>query len=162
MTPAEFQTKILLPSLSSIPSAIVSDKATLMLLAIAGQESGWTDRIQQPNGPARGFWQSEQGGMLKGVIGGPFAPVLDNFLALYSIPTDIDLMFQALAWHDPLACLVARLGLLMDPSPLPSIGDVDDAWSTYQNNWRPGAPSRTRWGVVYPQALAAMKLTPIV
>lgn len=160
MTPAEFNVTILTPSMVNFPAVLISQKASLLLLAIAGQEAGWTDRIQQPNGPARGFWQSEKGGMLKGVIGGPYAPVLDKFLSIYSLPADPNLLFEALAWHDPLSCFVARLGLFMDPSSLPAVGNEDDAWACYEKNWQPGKPSRSRWSAVYPQSLAAIGLTP--
>jgi hypothetical protein len=66
-------------------------------------------------------------------------------------------VFEAIAWHDPLAYVLARLTLRMDPHPLPVIGDIENAWQTYLRIWRPGSPSRDRWSVVYPQTVAVMR-----
>lgn len=159
MTAAQFYKLILAPAamtMSSIQVTLDSPKARCMLLAIAGQESGWTDRVQVPGGEARGFWQCEQTGALAGVSFGAQFPTLVKVCGLYSIPTSLTSMFEALAWNDQLAYAVARLALWMDPQALPAIGDIDSAWETYLRVWRPGKPSRERWNSIYPQAVAVL------
>lgn len=163
MTAAQFYALILDPAatmLSHVNPKLDTPAARLQLLATAGQETSWSERVQIPGGQARGFWQCEQGGALTGVVNGPVVATLAAVCDLYAAPTDIPTLFEAIAWHDPIAYTVARLALWMDPAPLPAIGNIDAAWDCYIKNWRPGAPSRDRWNVVYPQALAVIKPAP--
>jgi len=146
----------------------VSDRARVMVLAIAGQESRWEDRRQigcytpgkyQTVG-ARGYWQFEG---QYGSVGGLFQSTrgeLSAVCAALDIPFDIPDVYEAIAWNDTLACAMARLLLWVDPQVLPSWGDEDTAYGYYLRGWRPGAPSRERWSTVYPQALALVKGTP--
>lgn len=159
MTPSAFYSEIMAPAarmLANLSPYLDSPQARCIMLAIAGQESAWDERRQVPGGEARGFWQCEADGMLSGVMFGPQRAVLTNVCKLYSVPTDPDSLFEALAWNDPLAYTVARLGLWMDRPPLPAIGGQDVAYQTYLRVWRPGKPSADRWKVVYLQAVAAV------
>lgn len=157
MTPGAFYAAVLAPAATLLRSISVSfdtPEARLMMLAIAGQESGWTDRIQVPGGQARGFWQCEEGGAVHAVM---VSDTLHRFLGEVGNALSIDVsasstVFEAIAWNDTLAYTVARLALWADPHPLPVAGDIDGAWATYLRTWRPGKPSRDRWSLVYPQA----------
>lgn len=131
-------------------------EATVMMAAIAGQETSWSARIQVPNGQARGFWQCEQRGAVFNVItNGWAAPRLKSWCLQRAIAPGLDTLFEAIAWNDNLAYAVARLNLALDPSELPDVGDIDGAWSCYVRVWRPGKPSRDRWSLVYPAVVAA-------
>src|SRR5690606_35531315 len=55
------------PAYALLPSRMDSDRATVMLLAIGLQESRFEHR-RQIKGPARGFWQFERGGGVRGVM----------------------------------------------------------------------------------------------
>jgi len=72
---AEVIAKIINPGLAMLPLAMDSPRARLLLIAIGRQESKFKDRAQVLNGggkgPARGFWQFEQGGGVKGVMTHP-------------------------------------------------------------------------------------------
>jgi hypothetical protein len=152
MIASRFFTRVLQPAaveLSRIQATLDSPRAQGMLMAIAGQESGWTDRVQVPGGQARGFWQFERSGALHGVMSGPHAHWISDICYEYDIPSDQATVYEAIAWQDPLAYAVARLTLWMDPAPLPLIGDIDGAWATYLRVWKPGKPDRTRWNVIY-------------
>lgn len=145
----------------------VSDKATVLVLAIAGQESGWKHRRQLGIGQyhpqsvgARGYWQFES------TWGGPVAlndvmlstsKQLAAICAYLEIPTDELTLYEAIAWNDTLACAAARLLLWADPNPLPELGDKQGSWNYYLRNWRPGAPHPEAWGANYDAAVAAMK-----
>ena len=132
------------------------DRAKVLLLAIAGQESAWTERVQSGNGPAHGFWQFERAGGVRGVLRMAVAKAV---CARAGIPANETNVWRTMATPsgDNLAVAFARLLLWSDPKPLPAIGDEQAAYDYYVRNWRPGKPSRERWSVVYPQAVAAVK-----
>lgn len=150
----QFYTQILVPSaltLAATAPVLDSLNARCQLLTIAGQETGWSERVQIPGGQARGWWQTEKDGMLSGVLNGKYVQTLAAVCDDLGIPTALDTLFEAIAWNDMLAYMVARLGLFMDPYPLPAIGDVDAAYANYIRVWRPGKPDRARWDTLYPQ-----------
>jgi hypothetical protein len=129
-----------------------SDAARILVTTIAGQESRWHDR-RQIGGPARSYWQFEQGGGVAGLfLATPRQ--LSTVCASQDILYDLGVVFEAMAWNDPLACAMARLLLWTDPAPLPAVGDKDAAWAYYIANWRPGAPHRASWDGLYDQSSA--------
>ena len=139
-------------------AGIVTPQLRILLLAIAGQESGWTDRLQNDDedGPAKGWWQFERGGGVRGVLNHPHTALrADRVLVALEIPSGEDLVHQAIAWNDNLAVAFARLLLWADPQPLPEIGERDAAWGCYLTNWKPGLPGPDRWPANYEAALAA-------
>ncbi len=167
MKPAVFLEQIVDPALlwlAPIASIPVTPPGRLLTLVIAGQEGdSWTARRQygcftpgefQQIG-ARGYWQFER-------LGG-VAQLLWRFdvaavCAALDVPHDIDDVYEALAWNDTLACSLARILLWQDPARLPVVGDEEGGWQYYLRNWRPGAPDRARWHLIYPQAIAALAI----
>ncbi len=155
--PSAFLREIVDPALSTLsilagtPS---DDRARVIVLAIAGQESAWKDRRQR-GGPARSFWQFEKGGGVAQL----FKHTPDQLRAVcaaLSIPFDQTTVFEAMAWNDDLAGAMARLLLWTDSRPLPQVGDEAGAWNYYLDNWRPGAPHPEAWPGNYGKALAAI------
>ena len=154
MTPAEFSARILAPAAAAFPFHDAPASRAL-LLAIAGQESGWTDRLQEPTPFARGFWQMERGGGVLGVMEHPASrEIIATFCESLEIPPDLDPVYEAIAWNDTLAYAFARLLLWTDPAPLPAAGDVAGSLAVYRRLWRPGRPDDTRWTTRYAEALA--------
>lgn len=164
MTPAQFNTDILIPSLArALPVIEIPDSAAAsrLLLAIAGQESGHQWRYQlKPGGPsatgaypARGFWQFERSGGVAGVLKHPASTAKARALcdACHVYPDDDD-VWRALEGHDTLATGFARLLLWTDPRPLPTTEQA--AWEYYLNNWRPGRPHPDKWAGHWNSALA--------
>lgn len=143
--------------LLGLPRSPVADQ---MLLAIAGQESGWTHRVQT-NGPARGFWQFEQGttasrGGVSGVL--MHRAVSARVRALcagLALPTDVVALYENVAVNDTLAVGVARLLLYTDPKPLPTARA--EGWAYYLRTWRPGRPRAESWEACWNAAAAALK-----
>ncbi len=131
-------------------------EARLMLLAIGLQESRFMHR-RQIGGPARGFWQFEQGGGVAGVLNHVAskkkARALCDARDVVPLPADV---YYRLEHDDVLAAGFARLLLLTDAKPLPQIGDVQGAWAYYVRNWRPGKPHPDAWPGLYKQAQAAL------
>jgi hypothetical protein len=159
MTPIAFREIILDPGLALLATATsthLDDRAArVLLLAIAGQESGWESR-RQIGGPARGFWQFERGGAVRGVLNHPVSThPAAKLCAALAIPADEATVYEALAWSDHLAVGLARLLLLTDPAPLPGIGDEAGGWACYVRNWRPGKPHPDVWPLRHQAAVAA-------
>lgn len=169
MNASEFLTTILNPGRDwclQIPgwSPHFDDRARLLLLAIAGQESGWSARIQSGNGPAHGFWQFERGGGVTGVLASPSTRTMALKACNAAVP---GLTFTGDVWNllatppgDHLAVAFARLLLWSDPARLPAQGDVAEAWDVYYRNWRPGKPDQDRFTDRYDGAMKAMKENP--
>lgn len=153
MDPRLFNVCVVEPSLEFLATVgernFNTNEARRMLIAIAWQESRITHR-RQVGGPAKGFWQFEQGGGVHGVRTHQTskwiaAKVLDQL----SIPNRFDLIYDAIEHNDMLACCFARLLLYTDPKPLPmgwsGAKNEERAWQYYIRNWRPGKPHRDTW-----------------
>lgn len=156
------------PALALLPEKMTSKEAVLMLLAIGLQESRFTSRRQlvgnppKPTGPAKSFWQGEQGGgMVAGVR--THAATKGYAAALYKArgvePTN-RAIWDAIENDDVLAAGLARLLLYSDPKKLPALGDMKGAWDLYERVWRPGKPHPATWPALYKQALAFVEALP--
>lgn len=140
-----------------LPSKFDGINARVLLLAIGLQESGFETR-QQAGGPARGYWQFEQGGGVHGVLTHPassqYAKAICGLRAVAPIESDV---YGALRSDDLLGCAFARLLLWTDAQHLPALGDADGAWKYYVHNWRPGKPRPDDWPANYAQAVAQVQ-----
>lgn len=149
------------PALKLLPAKMDSREARVMLLAIGLQESRFTARRQlvgnppKPIGPAKSFWQGEQGG---GMVAGVRTHAATKAYAaeLYKargVEPNNRAIWDAIEHDDVLAAGLARLLLYSDPKALPKLGDADGAWSLYERVWRPGKPHRATWNALYVRAL---------
>ena len=158
MTPAAFFNTILLPSstaLSAIYGVSNTKAARVFLMAVAGHETNWSARRQVPGGEARGYWQFEKNGGVAAVVLDPLtSSILEPFCKSRDIPFDVATIYEAIAWHDTLAYVVARLFTWMDPRPIPVVGDSAGSYQYYLDIWRPGAKLPGSWPALYQQALA--------
>lgn len=144
------------PALLLLPAKMTSPAAELMLLAIGLQESRFTHR-RQINGPARGFWQFEQGGGVRGVLTHPLTREHARRICRErGVPASASAVHAAIEHDDVLAAVFARLLLWSDPFPLPEPGKSEAAWQLYLRTWRPGKPHRQTWDALYAQALAVI------
>lgn len=158
MNATDFLDRVIFPQAqvftSLVPTVPVGREACVMLLAIAGQESDWSNR-RQVGGPARSYWQFERAGGVAEVM--EKTPVQLRMVAAWDeIPYVAATLFEAMAWNDLLAFTFARLLLWQDRAPLPLVGAQGTAWAYYLRNWRPGLPDADRWAKVYPEACAAV------
>jgi hypothetical protein len=139
-----------------LPAKFDGVPARVMLAAIGLQESGFATR-RQNGGPARGYWQFEQGGGVRGVLSHPvtsaYAKSVCQLRAVAPVESDV---YAALLSDDLLACAFARMLLFSDSAPLPALDDVSGAWSYYQRNWRPGKPRPDDWSHNYVTARGAV------
>jgi hypothetical protein len=132
------------PGLALLHPKFDTPEARVMLLTIGMQESEFRNR-RQIRGPARGFYQFEEGGGVRGVLKHPSSKriVQDVIFKLGIEPNEC---YECLAENDALATVFARLLLYTHPKPLPALNcDPDIAWKYYTNTWRPGKPHRHTW-----------------
>jgi hypothetical protein len=158
MTLSELIKTAINPALAILPMAMDSPKARVMLLATGLQESRFEHRRQMGNGPARGFWQFERGGGVKGVFTHASTGHLFNLCKARDVPFDIPTIWATLETDDVLAAGVARLLYYTDPKPLPTVEDAEEAWKLYLRTWRPGKPHPSTWAGYHRQAREALGL----
>ena len=129
-----------------LPIRMYTPEATQLLLTIGWQESRFEHRFQV-GGPARGFWQFEQGG-IRGVWNHETSKeYLQEALKALKYPADVnpELCYSAVAHNDTLAAVYARLLLWTSPKRLPRLTAPMDAWWYYKDLWRPGKPHPETW-----------------
>lgn len=143
-----------------MPPQMNTIRARLMMLAIQKQEDPEERRYQvvrrvagtlpenivgpkTAKGPARGLWQFEAGGGVKGVLNhditSGMAKAVCNHFNVHPAPTAV---WQALEGSDVLAACFARLLLWSEPGKLPQANQPEEAFSLYLKAWRPGAYTR--------------------
>lgn len=136
-----------------MPAHLASPQAKAMLIAIGLQESRFQHRRQMNDGPARGFWQFEQGGGVRGVLNHSLtrgiARGLVNQLGYDDYPITV---WNAIEHNDILAMGLARLNLYWLPATLPGPNQAEEAWQQYAAAWRPGKPHRETWDRYYAEA----------
>ena len=138
---------IIMPALKLLPEHMYSQYAIDMLLAIGYQESKFVFR-RQMNGPARGFWQFEVGGIKSVLNHHSVGSIASIVLRELRLPFDASRLHDIFEFNDIIACCFARLLLWSDPSPLPDLIDPDQheiGWEIYKRCWRPGKPHHELW-----------------
>lgn len=161
MTLSDVIAAVIEPALVILPTQMDTPEARVMLLSIGLQESRFQYR-QQIGGPARGFWQCEQGTQKSrgGIWGFYLHPASRYWLSVLCAARDVSFdpmaIYGALDKDDVLAAGVARLGLFTDPKTLPATDDVTGSWNLYQRVWRPGKPRPDTWAALHAQAAAAV------
>lgn len=147
-------------ALAILPQVMHSDAARLLMLTIQKQEDPQLLRYQRvkrtaktapdnvvdrnwAKGPARGAWQFEQGGGVKGVLQHSMtSEVAEGVCKLLGVRDTPGSVWRNLETNDVLAACFARLLLWSDPRTLPAIGDEPEAFQLYLRTWRPGAYTR--------------------
>jgi hypothetical protein len=136
-----------------------SPAAKAMLWAIGRQESRMTHR-RQIGGPARGLWQFERGGGVRGVLTHPSSrDHATRLCAERGVAPTSEAVYPALELDDVLACGFARLLLFTEPGALPKPvhGNAEKAWTYYTRAWRPGKPHRHTWDEFWNEAVEVAK-----
>lgn len=135
-----------------LPTQMDSAEARAMLIAIALQESRFEHR-RQIGGPAKSFWQFEQGGGVRGVLNHSASRThIRTVLKEMCYDETPITSYTAIEHNDVLACVYARLLLWTLPDSLPLKGQEDRGWQQYFNAWRPGKPHRETWDIYFRQA----------
>lgn len=149
-----FLKNVIIAAEQYLPVKMSSPASRAMSLAIALQESRCKHRAQI-GGPAKGYWQFEQGGGIRGVLTHPLSRehIRAVLTALdYGPDADSAACYAAIQHNDALAACFARLLLWTLPGALPGKGDTQGGWDTYISAWRPGKPHRASWDAFYLEA----------
>jgi hypothetical protein len=152
-----------------LPAMMTDPRALAMLIAIGLQESKFEHRRQENFGPARGFWQFEKGGGVRGVL--RHVDSRDHALRILRQLRYGHLIeaggkaktaevHYALHDNDTLACAFARLLLYTVPASLPSRDDPREGWAQYLEAWRPGKPRPATWPAYFNQAWTLVEMEP--
>lgn len=166
------------PVMALLPAAMDSPQARVYLLASGLQESRFKDRYQivqgRPGakGPARGFWQFEQGTQSsRGGVWGVYLHEASRYwlsivCAARGVAFEPRAIWERMETDDVLAAALARLLMFTDAQRLPEVRDEEGAWQLYLRTWRPGAWARgsaqqradlrAKWARNYAQAGEAM------
>lgn len=158
MTLEEVMASAVRPALAWLPPKMTSSEAVVMLLTTGLQESKFEHRYQVLNtpgakGPARSFWQMEEGGGVKGVMAHPASAALARAAcAMRNVPFERRAVWLAIETDDVLAAIFARLLYYTDPGRLPMVTQTAEAWALYLRTWRPGKPKPDTWAGYHKQA----------
>ena len=127
-----------------LPMKMDSHFARVNQAAIGQQESGYLVRRQYGNGPARGYWQFEEGGGVKGVMEHKSTAELARSVChARGVPFVRRTVWEALETDDVLAAAFCRLLMWTDSGKLP-FGEPE-GWAMYIRTWRPGKPHIDKW-----------------
>jgi hypothetical protein len=147
-------------TLAGLMSHFDSYWARVFLVATQQQEDpeqlGYQKLSGGRKGPARGLWQFEQGGGVRGVMNHPAsAPYAKAVCALRGVPWVERVIWERLEFDPVLACAFARLLLWTYPLALATTADA--AWTQYAVHiWRPGQPHRSTWNQNWQRAISAV------
>jgi hypothetical protein len=116
-------------TLAGLMSHFDSYWARVFLVAAQQQEDpeqlGYQRLSGGRKGPARGFWQFEQGGGVRGVMNHPAsASYAKAVCALRGVPWVERVIWERLEFDPVMACAFARLLLWTDPFALPTTADA--------------------------------------
>ena len=146
---------VVIPGLKLLPPEMDTPQARAMMLAIGMQESRFKYR-KQINGPARGFFQFEKGGGVRGVLRHTSTKRIIQDV-IFKIGVEPEDCYDCLAEDDALAAVFCRLLLYTDSRPLPALSSApEESWQYYINNWRPGKPHRKTWDEFWKLACEAV------
>lgn len=146
-----------LEDLERIAGIKPTDVARRNLVAISVKEADAKSRHQildnpDSGGPARGLFQFERGGGVKGVMQHPASSEAAKKLCeFYRVEWNRSAIWRTLEGHDRLAAVFARLLLYTDPRPLRD--DQAGTLEYYLANWRPGVENRAKWPMSWATAV---------
>lgn len=155
--------EVLPKAFALLPPKMESNEAKVMLLSTGLQESMLKHRFQivqgKPGakGPARGLWQFEKGGGVRGVLTHKAsAGLAKEIQAELGHGRGVDAAYEALEHDDVFAAVFARLLYYTDPYNLPEVDQVRRAWNLYERTWRPGRPHPETWAKYHLQSRQAL------
>lgn len=161
MTTVDYIVQSVIPAaMRLLPTKMISPEAVAEMLCVGFQESEFTHRIQV-QGPARGFWQFEEGGGVLGVLDHPTTrPIIWGVLESLQYKPEPLACYIALAHNDVLAAVFARLLLWTHPHALPRRHEPTLAWQQYLDTWRPGKPHSDAWAGNFERAWSIVERIP--
>ena len=142
-----------------LPVKMDSRLARVIHAAIGYQESKYKVRIQHGNGPARSYWQFENGRLaaINGVLNHQStAKLAKEVCKACGVAPERMAVWKAMETDDVLGAAFARLLMYTDPFPLPD--NSAEAWEMYAERlWRPGKPHPDEWATSWAFGLECVR-----
>jgi len=122
------------------------------IIAVSMQESGLVTRRQFGGGPARGYLQFEQYGVILDIVtrrnGSRFARMfnltLNEYMTLKETATEL---YVAVEYNDILGVMMMIDKYRLDHISIANDTTDDQRWDAYIKTWAPGKPRREHWGI---------------
>lgn len=140
-----------------LPAKMDSQLARIQHAAIAFQETKYLTRVQYGGGPARSYWQFENGKLagINGVLTHPAtARIALDICKIRGIEPERMAVWRAMEVDDVLGAAFARLLMYTDSLPVPK--NESEGWAMYLRTWRPGKPHPDTWPKAYADAKAVV------
>lgn len=123
-------------------------RARRVLVAATGfQETSYLTRVQYGNGPARSYWQFENGRLaaINGVLTHKAtAKLAVSICQARGVQPERVAVWKAMETDDVLGAAFAAMLIYTDPFQMPTTKDA--AWEMYADRlWRPGKPHPEKW-----------------
>lgn len=133
-----------------LPCKMDTPLARIQHAAIGYQETKFLTRVQYNNGPARSYWQFENG-KLSGINGVLTHAATSDLAAMVCKARKVEpermAVWKAMEKDDVLGAAFARLLMYTDSKPVPK--DEAEGWAMYLRTWRPGKPHPDEWRASY-------------
>lgn len=140
-----------------LPSKMDTPLARIQHAAIGFQETKYLTRIQYSNGPARSYWQFENGKLagINGVLNHKATAVLAKSVCeARGVEPERMAVWKAMETDDVLGAAFARLLMFTDAGAVPK--NEAEGWAMYLRTWRPGKPHPDNWPLAYKTAQAVV------
>lgn len=146
---------VITPALQLFPPHMDTPRARVELLAIQQQEDRDQERYQRGGGPARGLWQFERAGGVRGVLRHEETREMAHAICVArGVLAEENAVWRRLPNDDILAACFARLLLWSDPKPMAQ--NAIEGWALYARTWRPGKPRPDEWEGNYARSETAV------
>lgn len=130
-----------------LPAKMDTRLARVIHAAIGYQETKYKTRVQYGNGPARSYWQFENGRLaaINGVLNHKSTAAIAKLVcSALGVAPERMAVWKAMETDDILGAAFARMLMYTDPFALPT--NQQDAWDMYANRlWNPGKPHPDQW-----------------
>lgn len=130
-----------------LPASMDTRARRLLVAATGFQETSYLTRFQYNNGPARSYWQFENGSLaaINGVLNHKATKALAVVVcSACGVQPERVAVWKAMESDDVLGSAFAAMLIYTDPFRLPTT--KDEAWTMYAKRlWRPGKPHPDKW-----------------
>lgn len=130
-----------------LPSALDTRTRRILVAATGFQETSYLTRFQYGNGPARSYWQFENGKLaaINGVLNHKSTKAMAlTVCKARGVEPERIAVWKAMETDDVLGAAFAAMLIYTDPFPMPTT--KDDAWTMYAKRlWQPGKPHPEKW-----------------
>lgn len=130
-----------------LPAGMGTRTRRILVAATGFQETSYLTRIQYNNGPARSYWQFENGKLaaINGVLNHKATKAMAFAVCkARGVAAERMAVWKAMETDDVLGAAFAAMLIYTDPYPMPTTKDA--AWEMYAERlWRPGKPHPKKW-----------------